>query len=149
MDSYQLIPNTKYYYEVVAADSTGSLASTSQILITTTAPVLSQNSFAQATFVGIVDLTVGPTNVIAAIIDTTAGTTVYYPGQFVKIVANTNGGLPSVIGCTTKSDLVLGAIRFNVKDVSYASVLSAKLHCLVLPFGCTQREQSLKVLKFV
>jgi hypothetical protein len=126
-----LIPNTTYYYELVATDSTASTASSSQIAIVTTAPVLSQNQFAQQTFVGVVDLTVGSTNVIAAIIDSSAGTNVYYPGQFVKIVANTNGGLPSVIGCTAKNDKAIGAIRFNVKDLSYG----AGTKCEIALFG--------------
>jgi hypothetical protein len=126
-----LIPNTKYYYEMVAADSTGSLASSSQIAIVTTAPVLSQNQFAQVPFVGVVDLSVGSTNVIACQIDASAGTNVYYPGQFVKIVANTTGGIPKVIGCAAKNDQAFGAIRFNVKDISYG----AGTNCEVAMFG--------------
>jgi hypothetical protein len=126
-----LIPNTKYYYEIVATDSTASTASSSQIAIVTTAPVLSQNQFAQTPFVGVVDMSVGSTNVIAAQIDASAGTNVYYPGQFVKIVANNNGGLPKVIGAAAKSDQVFGAIRFNVKDISYG----AGQNCEVAMFG--------------
>ena len=126
-----LIPNTKYYYEVVAADSTGSLASSSQIAIVTTAPTLSQNQFAQTPFVGVVDLTIGSTNVIACQIDASAGSTVFYPGQFVKIVANTTGGIPKVVGCTAKNDQAFGAIRFNVKDISYG----AGQNCEVGMFG--------------
>ncbi len=116
-----LIPNTKYYYEMIVTDSTASTASSSQIAIVTTAPVLSQNAFAQVPFVGVVDMTVGSTNVLAAQIDASAGTNLYYPGQFVKIVASTTGGLPKVIGCTTKSDSAIGAIRFNTKDISYGA----------------------------
>ena len=116
-----LIPNTKYYYEIVVSDSTASLASSSQIAITTTAPSLSVNAFAQSPFVGLVDLTVGATNVMAAQIDASAGTNVFYPGQFVKAVANTAGGMPRVIGCTSKSDQAIGAIRFNIKDISYGA----------------------------
>jgi hypothetical protein len=126
-----LIPNTKYYYELVATDSTASTASSSQIAITTTAPTLSQNQFAQTPFVGVVDLSVGSTNVIAAQIDVSAGTLVYYPGQFVKIVANTSGGVPKVIGCTSKSDSAIGSIRFNVKDISYG----AGQNCEICLFG--------------
>ncbi len=126
-----LIPNTKYYYEIVATDSTASTASSSQIAIVTTSPVLSQNAFAQVPFVGVVDLTVGSTNVIAAQIDASAGTNVYYPGQFVKIVANNNGGLPKVIGCAAKGDAAIGAIRFNVKDLSYG----AGQNCEICMFG--------------
>ena len=126
-----LTPNTKYYYEVIVTDSTASTASSSQIAIVTTAPVLSQNAFSQAPFVGVVDLTVGSTNVIGAQIDASAGTNVYYPGQFVKIVANNNGGLPKVIGCAAKGDAAIGAIRFNVKDISYG----AGQNCEIAMFG--------------
>lgn len=126
-----LIPNTKYYYELVATDSTASTASSSQIIISTTAPVLSQNAFAQSQFVGVIDLTVGSTNVLAAQIDVSAGTSVYYPGQFVKAVANTKGGIPKVIGCTSKSDAAIGFIRFNVKDLSYG----AGQNCEIGMFG--------------
>jgi hypothetical protein len=126
-----LIPNTTYYYEIVVTDSTGSTASSSQIAIVTSAASLSPNQFAQTPFVGVVDLTIGSTNVIACIIDSSAGTNVYYPGQFVKIVANTNGGLPSVIGCSSKSDHAFGAIRFNAKDLSYG----AGAKCEVGMFG--------------
>lgn len=126
-----LIPNTKYYYEVIVTDSTASTASSSQIAIVTTSPVLSQNSFAQAPFVGVVDMTIGSTNIMAAQIDTSAGTSVYYPGQFVKIVANTTGGIPKVIGCAAKGDSAIGAIRFNVKDPSYG----AGTNCEICMFG--------------
>lgn len=126
-----LIPNTKYYYEIVATDSTASTASSSQIAITTTAPVLQQNQFSQTAFVGVVDMSVGSTNVLAAQIDASAGTTLFYPGQFVKIVANNNGGLPKVIGCTAKSDAAIGAIRFNIKDISYG----AGQNCEICLFG--------------
>lgn len=126
-----LIPNTTYYYEIVGADSTGSLASSSQIAIVTTAATLSQNQFAQTPFVGVVDLSIGSTNVIACQIDVSAGTNVYTPGQFVKIVANTSGGLPKVIGCSAKNDHAFGAIRFNVKDINYG----AGQNCEVAMFG--------------
>jgi hypothetical protein len=126
-----LIPNTKYYYEQVATDSTASTASTSQIAIVTTAPVIAQNAFAQTPFVGVVDMTVGSTNVIAAQIDVSAGTNLFYPGQFVKVVANNNGGLPKVIGCAAKTDQAIGAIRFNVKDLNYG----AGQNCEICLFG--------------
>lgn len=126
-----LIPNTKYYYEIVATDSTASTASSSQIAIVTTAPSLSQNAFAQTPFVGVVDMSVGSTNVIGCQIDVSAGSNVYYPGQFVKIVANNNGGLPKVIGVAANADHAFGAIRFNMKDVSYG----AGQNCEVGMFG--------------
>jgi hypothetical protein len=116
-----LIPNTKYFYEVVGADSTGSLASSSQIAIATTSAVLSQNAFSQSAYVGTIDMAVGTTNVLAAQIDISAGASVFYPGQFVKAVASTTGGPPRVIGCTAKGDAVIGCIKFNIKDITYGA----------------------------
>lgn len=116
-----LIPNTQYFYKVVATDS-GSVAGTSsQLGVVTSQPVLSQNQFAQQPFLGVVDLSVGPTNVVAAQVDASVGAGVVYPGQAVKIVANTAGGIPKVIGCTAKDDDAIGFVKFNMKDIQYVA----------------------------
>ncbi len=116
-----LLPNTQYYYKVIATDTgAGNATSTSTQLGVLTQPSLSQNQFAQAPFVGVVDLRVGNTNVVAAQVDVSlpAGTFVL-PGQAVKIVANTAGGIPKVIPVTSKSDVVFGFAAFNIKDLQY------------------------------
>ena len=115
-----LIPNTQYYYKVIATDS-GAVAGTSaQLAVATSAPVLSPNQFTQLPFLGVLDLRFN-SDTISAQIDVSAGTNVYYAGQAVKIVANTNGGIPKVIGCSAKSDAAIGFINFDVKSLSFGS----------------------------
>lgn len=116
-----LIPNTVYFYKVIATDS-GAVAGTStQLSVTTTAASLSQNAFVQSPFLGIVDLAVGSTNVIAAQVDVSIATGVIFAGQGVKIVANNKGGVPKVIPISGKADACIGFVRFNIKDLQYTS----------------------------
>lgn len=114
-----LLGNTTYYYDVVATDSLAATAQSSQLTVLTQ-PTLSQNQFDQQTVVGMVDLKVGPTNVIAAQVDSSV-TTQIFPGQAVKIVANTKGGIPKVAPATGKADSVIGFARFNQKDIQYVA----------------------------
>lgn len=116
-----LLSNTNYYYSNIATDTgAGNATSTSATATVLTEPSLSPNQFAQSPYVGVVDLSVGNTNVIAAQVDSSV-TTQVYPGQAVKIVANTAGGVPKVAPCTSKSDAFFGFARFNIKDIQYAS----------------------------
>ncbi len=121
-----LIPNTVYFYKVIATDS-GSVAGTSaQISITTTPTVLQQNSLIPGCVCGQLDLKFND-NTLSAQIDVSAGANVYYQGQAMKIVANTAGGTPKVIGCTSKSDNVFGFINFDMKSVSFAAGANVEL----------------------
>lgn len=121
-----LIPNTTYYYVVIATDTgAGNATSNSTQLTVLTEPSLSQNQFAQQSVVGILDMTVGPTNVISCQVDSsvannTAPNNVIQPGQAVKLVTNTSGGVPRVAPCTSKSDQCIGFVKFNQKDIQYA-----------------------------
>lgn len=116
-----LIPGTSYFYVVVATDTgAGSATSASSQLTVLTEPGLSQNQFEQGKIVGLVDMTVGSTNVIACQVDNSVQLAVY-PGQAVKIVANTAGGTPKVAPISAKGDQIFGFVRFNIKDVQYAS----------------------------
>jgi hypothetical protein len=116
-----LLAGTTYYYVVVATDTGNSntTAQSAQLTVGTQAG-LSQNQFAQQTVVGMVDLKVGSANVIAAQVDSSVTTSIS-PGQGVKIVANTTGGIPKVAPITSKSDACIGFARFNQKDVSYVA----------------------------
>lgn len=120
-----LVAGTTYYYVVVATDTgAGNATSNSAQLTVATEPSLSQNQFAQTPITGILDLTVGPTNVVAAIVDSSvasaaAPNNIIYPGQAVKIVANTVGGAPRVAPCSSKSDQCIGFVKFNYKDITY------------------------------
>jgi hypothetical protein len=122
-----LLANTSYYYLVATTDTGNSnvVVNSSQMTVLTE-PSLSPNQFAQSLIVGLVDMTVGPTNVIAAQVDSSvannaAPNNVILPGQWVKIVANTTGGIPKVTPITAKGDAVFGMVRFNVKDLNYTA----------------------------
>lgn len=120
-----LLPNTTYYYVVVATDTGASNATANSSQLTVlTEPTQLPNQFSQSPQVGQVDLKVGPTNIIGCQVDSSV-TTQIYPGQAVKIVANTNGGIPSVAPVSSKSDHVFGFAIFNIKDIQYLAGFSA------------------------
>ncbi len=117
-----LLANTVYYYEVIATDTGNSnvTANSSQLKVLTQ-PALSPNQFQQQALIGIIDLKLGSTNVIAAqVAPTASGAGVpVFPGQGVKIVANTNGGVPQVQAVSAITDACIGFVRFNQKDLQY------------------------------
>lgn len=116
-----LIPNTQYFFKVVATDSSSPAvtSTSSQLAVTTSATVLSQNQFALAPVVGQPDLNFNY-NTMSARVDSSAGAALINQGQAVKIVANTLGGLPSVVACSGITDNVWGFVSYNLKDISYA-----------------------------
>lgn len=116
-----LVPGSTYFYVVVATDTgAGSATSNSAQLTVALQPALSQNQFAQSPLVGLVDMKVGPTNVIACQVDQSVSGAIF-AGQGVKIVANTKGGLPKVAPITAKGDPVIGFAIFNIKDLQYVA----------------------------
>lgn len=116
-----LIPNTVYFYKVVATDSSSpAVAGTSaQLSVTTTLVQLSQNQFAQSPIVGQPDLNFN-FNTMSMQVDTSAGANVLSQGQFVKIVANTLGGIPRVVAASAITDNVVGVVNYNIKNISFA-----------------------------
>lgn len=116
-----VIPNTTYYYKVVQTDTghSNDQVTATQLSVTSDLATQSQNQFAQAPFLGMVDLKVGPTNVVAAEIDTSESGTLY-AGQAVKIVDSANG-IPKVIACTEIDDVVFGWITYDIKDKKYVA----------------------------
>jgi len=122
-----LLAGTTYYYVVVATDTGNSnvTANSSQLTVATEAGQ-SPNQFAQTQLVGLVDLRVGATNVVPMQVDVSVGTSaapynVIYPGQAVKIVANTSGGTPKVAPISSKSDAAIGFVIYNIKDIQYVA----------------------------
>lgn len=115
-----LIPNSTYYYKVVVTDSAApaATATSSQLAVTTTATSIAQNAFAMSPIVGMVDMPYNY-NTKSALIDVSAGSAVYYPGQAMKIVASTAGGPPRLIACSADSDEVFGFINYNIKNQSF------------------------------
>lgn len=114
-----LIPGTTYYYVVAYTDSSGPTTVDSTQLTVQMESGQSQNQFAQSPVIGVVDLLVGPTNVVSAQADQSLGLGTIQPGQAVKLVSNSNGGVPKVVPVTSKSDVVFGVCVFNFKDIQY------------------------------
>lgn len=116
-----LIPNTLYYYKVIYTDTglSNDTVTASQLAVTTVAPLQSPNSFAQAPFLGQLDLKVGPTNVVSMQIDTTQATALF-AGTAVNVVNNGNG-IPTVIASAADTDSVAGFIVYDIKSASYPS----------------------------
>jgi len=116
-----LLPNTSYYYVVVATDTgAGNATDDSAQLTVLTEPSQNPNQFAQTQLVGLVDMRVGPTNIVAAQVDASV-TTAILPGQAVKLVTNTTGGIPKVAPISAKNDPVWGFCTFNIKDIQYVA----------------------------
>lgn len=121
-----LIPNTPYFYKVVATDTgAGNATSTSsQLAVTTTAQQLSQNQFAQSMVLGVVDLRLAY-NTVSVMIDVSQATAVY-PGQALKLV-DSAGGVPKVVACIANTDQVYGFLNFDIKTVAFLAGMPAEM----------------------
>lgn len=115
-----LIPNTAYFYVVVATDTGAGNATSnsSQLAVTTAAQSLSPNQFAQNALCGQIDMRF-PYNTVSVQIDVSQVGSLY-PGAAVKMV-DSAGGIPKVIGCAADSDEVMGFINFDVKTVQFVA----------------------------
>lgn len=111
-----LIPNTQYYYKVVATDSGAVADESDQLAVATGATTLSQNQFAQSPVVGMIDLRFDY-DTVSVQIDTSQATALY-AGAAVKVVDSADG-VPKVIGCAADSDDVFGFINFDIKTVAF------------------------------
>lgn len=113
-----LIPQTVYYWKVVATDSTLATATSSQVSGTSTPQQLSQNQFAQVSILGMIDLRF-PLNSVSVQIDASQSGSLY-AGAAVKMVDSADG-TPKVIGCSANSDNVLGFINYDIKTVAFVA----------------------------
>lgn len=115
-----IIPNTKYFYKVVATDS-GSVAGTSsQLAVTTSPPSLNPNQFAGSTLLGMLD-GLAPNLVRSGAMDLTSPTP-GYAGQLVKLVAqSSSNAAPKVIPITADTDLAVGVVLFDIKSPTFAA----------------------------
>lgn len=114
-----LIPNTVYFFKVVATDSLAATGTSAQLSVTTTPTQLSQNVLQQSAVVGQLDMQFN-FDTISAQVDVSAGASAaYYQGQAMKIVPNTVGGVPRVIAAAASNDNILGFINFDIKSVSF------------------------------
>lgn len=119
-----LIPNTTYYYKVVATDAVPNTATSSQLVVVTTAQTLSQNQFALQSIAGMVDELYNY-NTVPVMIDVSQASPMY-AGQAVKIV-DSAGGVPKVVACTANTDQVLGFLNFDVKTVQFLAGMPAEI----------------------
>lgn len=120
-----LIPQTIYYWKLVATDSVGPTTVTyAQVTATTTPQQLNPNQFAQVGVLGKVDLPYS-TNTVAVQIDASQSTTLY-AGAAVKCV-DSAGDIPKVVGCSADSDEVMGFINFNIKNVGFVAGNNAEI----------------------
>ena len=113
-----LIPGTMYFYKVVATDAAAASVTYSQQLVTTMAPVLSQNQFAQAPYLGMIDMRFDYDTVSCLVDVSQAGA--MSAGAAVKIV-DSSDGVPKVVGCAADSDDVFGFINYDVKSQAFVA----------------------------
>lgn len=119
-----LIPNTQYYYKVVATDSVAATATSSQLAVATLATGLNPNVFAMSPIVGMIDMRFDY-NTVAVMIDVSQATALY-AGMAVKIVDSADG-VPKVVGCALNSDEVFGFINFDIKTVAFTAGMAAEV----------------------
>lgn len=113
-----LIPNTVYYYKVIATDAVPATSTSTQLVVTTTAQSLSPNQFAQVTLAGVLD---GKNNwnSIPCLVDLSQSGTIY-ASQPVKFV-NSVGGVPKVIACTANSDVCYGFVNYSFINTQFVA----------------------------
>jgi len=115
-----LIPNTQYYVKVVYTDSLAATATSTQLAIATTAPLLNPNQFAQSQFLGTIDLRFDYNTVSAQIDVSQVGS--LYAGALVKLVPSSfPNSAPKVVGIAAATDEVFGVINFDIKTVQYVA----------------------------
>jgi len=121
-----LIPNTQYYYKVVATDTGDSNATSesAQLAVATSVPTQSQNAFAQSPYLGMIDMRF-PYNTVSVLVDASEAGTLY-AGSAVKMV-DSAGGVPKVVACAAESDEVLGFINYSIKDIDYTKGSPAEI----------------------
>lgn len=115
-----LTPGTIYYYKQIQIDSAATPASvtTSQLVVTTLAPQVSQNQFNIQPFLGMLDLQLNY-NTIAAQFDP-AGSGTLVGGQAVKW-STVAGGVPKVVPSTAQADVIAGFVNYDIKTASYVA----------------------------
>ncbi len=121
-----LIPNTLYYYKLIATDTghSNDEVTYTQLAVTTANQTLSQNQFAQSEYLGTVDQALS-TNTHPVQIDVSQATPLF-AGAAVKVVDSAYG-IPKVVGCTAQDDECIGFINFDVKSPSFPAASLAEV----------------------
>lgn len=121
-----LVPNTTYFYKVIYTDTghSNDVITSAQLAVVSSQPTLSQNQFAQTSYIGVVDLRFAY-NTVSVMIDVTQATPVF-PGTPVKMV-DSAGGVPKVVACTANTDECLGFLNFDIKSTQYVAGQAAEM----------------------
>lgn len=121
-----LIPNTTYYFKVVATDTGNSNVTVEyvQLAVVTSVPSQNINSFAQSPQLGMIDMRFDY-DTISVMIDASQATSLY-AGAAVKIVDSADG-VPKVVGCAANSDDVFGFINYDIKTVAFVAGSAAEI----------------------
>ncbi len=115
-----LIPNTTYYYKVVATDSAATplTATSSQLAVTTDSQSLNPNQFTETTIRGALDLRLNFNTVAVQVYTSETGE--LYPGSPVKLV-DSAGGVPKVVAITASTDEIFGFVNFDIKSRAFVA----------------------------
>lgn len=121
-----LVPNTVYYYKVVATDTGNSNVTVeyTQLAVTTSLPSQNVNAFTQSAQLGMIDMRFDYDSVSVQIDSTQA--TPLYAGSAVKIVDSADG-IPKVIGVAANSDGVLGFINYDIKTQAFTAGMMCEI----------------------
>lgn len=130
-----LVPNTTYYYKLVATDTGAGNATVTypQATVVTNTANISMNAFGQSKLAGMVDLHMS-INTVSVQFDSSQAGKCYF-GQAVKMVDNA-GGIPKVVACSADSDEVLGFVNYDAKtqffEANSLAEISMKGNCIYL-----------------
>lgn len=113
-----LVPNTQYYYKVVATDSLAATAESAQLSVVTSNSLQQPNQFSETPIRGMLDLKFNYNSVSVEIDLSESGT--LYNGSPVKMY-DSSGGIPKVVACSADADEVLGFINYDIKSRSFVA----------------------------
>jgi hypothetical protein len=124
LNDSSLIPGTVYYYHVLAIDSGLSVATSPVLSVTTLNPgVLNPNQFAEVPFLGMLDQRYNYNTKEAQVDSTQSGT--IYAGQAMKFPSvPVNGGVMSLVACTSNTDACQGFIVYDIKNQGYQAAVA-------------------------
>ena len=118
LNDSSLTPGTIYYYKVVSTEVGGTAATATQLTVTTLAPSLSPNQFAETAFLGMTDLRFN-SNTIEVMFDP-AGSGTIVPGQALKWSTASGPAAPMVVPSLLAGDVIAGFANYNIKDASWS-----------------------------
>lgn len=126
LDDSGLIPNTTYYYKLVATDTGAGNATVTypQATVVTKAQSFQPNAFGQTALIGQTDLHLNFNTVSVMIDESQAGD--LPAGAPVKIV-DSAGGVPKVVGVTADTDEVYGYLNYNPINATFRKGMAAEM----------------------